>query len=91
MAESKKISVGDTVMVPVKVLAIHHQGFPHGVHPDGTPRLPTKDPKEPPLTKAEFEHAHTEQPDTLDCTLDAVGGTMKVFVSAGVVVAAPTK
>jgi len=56
----KKYSVGDVVMVPCKVTAVHAQGFPLGTYPNGKPRLPEGHEKMNPEELKPFE---TESPD----------------------------
>jgi hypothetical protein len=73
---ANKVAVGETVLVPVKVTAVHPQGYPSGVDKHGRPADPTE----------------TELPDTLDCELpEAVGGKVQLFVPANIVSAAPKK
>lgn len=67
---ANSVKVGDTVLVPVKVTAVHPQGYPSGLDAFGRPKDPTEKPS----------------PDTLDCDLaEAVGGKIQLFVPASIV------
>jgi len=55
----KQYKVGDVVMVPCTVTAVHPQGFPLGVYPNGKPRLPEGHEK---MTPEELQPFETEQP-----------------------------
>lgn len=55
----KKYEVGDTVVVPAKVVAVHSQGYKYGLHANGGPNMP---PHSHP-TAEEIAEAKTEQPD----------------------------
>ena len=57
----KKYAVGDVVMVPVKILEVHEQGFKYGVHANGAPNMP---PHQNP-TAEELAEAKKEQPATI--------------------------
>ncbi len=76
--EKRTIAVGDTVLIPVKVLAVHHQGFPLGMHANGSPNVPTH----AGVTQAEIDAAKVERPDTIEFDLACEGGTMKLFLGA---------
>ena len=60
----KKYTVGDIVMVPVKITEVHSQGFKLGLHPKGGPKMPSDQEAEK-MSAEEFESYKVEQPDTV--------------------------
>lgn len=57
----KKYAVGDVVMVPVTIVAVHPQGYKYGLHANGGPNMP---PHSSP-TAEEIAEAKTERADTI--------------------------
>lgn len=66
-------SVGQIVLIPFKVTAVHPQGYKLGKMPNGRPRLPHGHEEMTPEELAPFE---VEQPDTVVAALDVTGPTV---------------